>query len=258
MRAGPASTVRRTEGPRAGEREESRRGDAHVGEEPAELVLDHVGERSGDKQGRSCARGLVRHLRDEGGKRCVLALGEGRLDAAAGIVEHPDARGEGAVEAAGGALQVELDDLGGAGAHEEEGADVGAALQQAGDDAVEFLVGVGEAGEVALLHDGGGEARLGEDHHAGRRLQQVGAGARADDEEEGVLHLAVQPDDAGEAAEDLALAALLDDGGVGAASRAGTGEGVGGGCHDVCSTRGAARSSRARRSFTMYWAALTT
>ena len=76
------------------------------------------------------------------------------------------------------------------------------------DDAVELLVGVGEAGQIALLHDGGGKPRLGEDHHAGGRLDEMGAGARADDEKEGVLDLAMQPDDAGEAAEHLALAAL--------------------------------------------------
>ena len=81
----------------------------------------------------------------------------------------------------------------------------------AADLALELVIGVGEAGEVALVEDGGAEARLGEDHHAGRRLDQMGAGARADDEEEGVLHLAVQPDDAGQAAEDLALAALPKD-----------------------------------------------
>ena len=87
------------------------------------------------------------------------------------------------------------------------------------DDPVELVVGVGQAGEVALLDDRGGEARLGEDHHAGGRLDQVRAGARADDEEEGVLDLAVQPDDAGQAAEHLALAALAQDRRVGAAGR---------------------------------------
>ena len=76
------------------------------------------------------------------------------------------------------------------------------------DHRVELGIGVGEAGEILLLDDRGGEARLGEDHHAGGRLHQMGAGARADDQEEGVLDLAVQPHDAGEAAEDLALAAL--------------------------------------------------
>ncbi len=79
------------------------------------------------------------------------------------------------------------------------------------DHPVQLVVGVGEAGEIALLDDGRGEARLGEDHHAGGRLDQVRAGARADDEEEGVLDLAMQPDDAGEAAKDLALAALVED-----------------------------------------------
>jgi hypothetical protein len=35
--------------------------------------------------------------------------------------------------------------------------------------AVEFgIVMVGHAGKVAVFDDGGGEARLGEDHHAGR------------------------------------------------------------------------------------------
>ena len=67
-------------------------------------------------------------------------------------------------------------------------------------------------GKVALFQDRGGEARLGEDHHAGRGLQQMRAGARADDEEERVLDLAMQPDDAGQAAENLALAALANDG----------------------------------------------
>ena len=80
------------------------------------------------------------------------------------------------------------------------------------DDGVEFGIGVGEAGEVLLLDDGGGEARLGEDHHAGGRLHEMGAGARADDQEERVLDLAVHPNDAGQAAEDLSLAALAQDG----------------------------------------------
>ena len=83
-----------------------------------------------------------------------------------------------------------------------------AAPDQLRHDAVEFVVGVGQAGEVALVDDGGREARLGEDHHAGGGLDQMRAGARADHQEERVLDLAVQPDDAGQAAEHLALAAL--------------------------------------------------
>jgi hypothetical protein len=39
-------------------------------------------------------------------------------------------------------------------------------------------------------------------------LDEVGAGAGADDEKEGVLDFAVQPDDAGQAAEHFPLPAL--------------------------------------------------
>ncbi len=82
---------------------------------------------------------------------------------------------------------------------------------------------VGHPGEVLFLEDGGSEPGLGKDHHAGRRLQQMRAGARTDHQEEGVLHLAVEPDDAGQPAEHLALAALLQDRRV--AASAGHGEG---------------------------------
>ena len=149
-----------------------------------------------------------RQRRHEGGEAGVLALREGRLDAAARVVEDADAGLEHPRQAGGRARQVELDDLRRAGAHQEQQPDVGAPLEQAGRDPVQLLVGVGQPGEVALLDDRGGEARLGEDHDARRRLEQVGAGARAHDQEEGVLDLAVQPDDAGEPAEHLALAAL--------------------------------------------------
>ena len=150
-----------------------------------------------------------RHQRHQRRQTGVLALGEGRLDAAARVVQHPHRRREARVQALRRAAEVELDDLRRARADQEQHADVGPALEQPGDDAVELVVGVGQPGEVAFVDDRGGEARLGEDHHARGRLQQVRAGARADDEEEGVLDLAVQPDDAGQAAEDLALAALL-------------------------------------------------
>ena len=166
---------------------------------------------------RGLGRGL-RHLGDQGGEAGILALGEGRLDPRPGIVEHAKVGAEGAVETQRRARQVELDDLGRAGADEEQKLDVGPPLEQAGHDAVELLVGVRQAGEIALLQDGGGEARLGEDHDAGGGLHEMGAGARADDEEEGILDLAMQPDDAGEAAEDLALAALAQHRGVGAAA----------------------------------------
>ncbi len=68
------------------------------------------------------------------------------------------------------------------------------------------LLVVGALADV--VEDGRGEARLREDHDAGRRLQQVRAGPRADDEEKRILELAVHPDDARHAAEHLALTAL--------------------------------------------------
>ena len=124
----------------------------------------------------------------------------------------------------GRAGEIELDDLGRAGADEEQLADVGAARQQARDLAVKLVMGVGQTGQIRFLEDRGAEARFGKDHHAGGRLQQMRAGARADDQKEGVLHLAVQPDDAGQAAEHLALAALLEDGRVAAAGGGDGGE----------------------------------
>ena len=160
-------------------------------------------------------------------------------------MQHPDVRGEMRAQALGGARQIELDDLGGAGADEEELPDAGPALQHAGDLALEFLVCVSEPGEVALFEDRGTEARLAEDHHPRRRLQQVGAGARADDEEEGVLHAPVQPDDSGQAAEDLALAALPEHRGF----LAGTDPGR-------CVHAVVLASSRAARSFRRNWPAL--
>ena len=163
-------------------------------------------------------------------------------------------------QAGGGARQIELDHLGRARADQEQQLDIGPPREQLGDDPVQLLVGVGEPGEIALFHDRGRKARFGEDHHAGGRLDQMRAGARADDEEEGVLDLAMQPDDAGQPAEHLALAALAQDGRVAAArstavrvrslrqSQSANGSGWSGGS--------AAR--RAARSLSRNWVALTT
>ena len=189
-------------------RQEGDMPEAHFLEEAAELVLDHVGKRADHEEIRGVGLGQGRDHRREAG---ILALGEGGLDAGAGIAHHPDIRGVFGAEADGGAAQVELDDFRGAGADEEELADVGAAREQAADFAVDLVMGIGEAGEVLLFHDRGAESRLGEDHHPGGGLQQMRAGPRADDEEEGVLHLAVQPDDSRQTAEHLVLAALAQD-----------------------------------------------
>ena len=133
--------------------------------------------------------------------------------------------------------------------HQEEQPDIRPALQQALYHAVEFVLRVGEAGEVAFVKDGRCEARLGKDHHAGRRLHQVGTGARAHHQEEGVLHFAVQPDDARQPAEDLALATLAQHRGVAAAT-------VGVDGDDRAHVE--APCSRAARSFRMNCTALMT
>ncbi len=138
-------------------------------------------------------------------------------------------------------------------------ATVGAPVEQALHLALEFLLRVGEPGEVALLEDRGAEARLGEDHHAGGGLQEVRAGARADHKEEGVLHLAVEPDDPGQPAEHLALAAFLEDGRVAAARGGRRGEALGHAASCWAAAASAASAARrAMRSFQRNWPALTT
>ncbi len=162
----------------------------------------------------------------------------------------------------GGAIKIELDDLRRTGADEEEHANVGAALQEAGDDAVEFFVGIGQPGEIALLEDRGREPRLGKNHDAGSGLDEVRACARADNEEEGVLDLAVQPDDAGEAAEDLALSLLAQNRAGGAAGSGGNGRNGGRRIHRATSNPGSCAAAmvapcrRAARSFQRNWPAL--
>jgi hypothetical protein len=165
-------------------------------------------------------------------------------------------------QALGGALQVQLDDFRGARADEEQQLDVRAAGEKAVHHRIKFGVDVGEPGQIAFVDDGGGKAWLGEDHDARRRLDEMGAGARTDDEEEGILDLAVQPDDAGEAAEHFALAALLQNRLAGASGQGfrlgGRAEGQ---VHDAASADPnpvAARSSLALLSFSRNWAALIT
>ena len=170
--------------------------------------------------------------------------------------------------AARGALEVDLDHLRRARAHEEQKLRLGAALEQPRDHTVELLVHVRDSGEVAFGEDGGREARLGEDHHARRRLDQMRAGAGADHEEEGVTDLPVQPDDAGQPAEHFALSALAQDGELfGSAGGAGRLQveghahvhGAGSGCALADGKAAAdALESRAARSFRTNWVALIT
>jgi hypothetical protein len=85
------------------------------------------------------------------------------------------------------------------------------------DLAVKLFMGVGHAGQVTssrIAVPKRGSAKIITPAADCRRCAQV---RRAHHEEERVLHLAVQPDDPGQAAEDLPLAALLQDRGVPAA-----------------------------------------
>ena len=149
------------------------------------------------------------------------------------------------------ALQVKLDHLGRAGAHKEQHLDVRPPLQQAVHHLVELAIELGAAREITLIDDGGGESRLGEDHHTRRGLDQMRAGARAHDEEEGILDLPVQPDDSGQATEHLALSALAQNRRIGAAIA--LRGGAEGNVHDWASI-----CSRAARSFSRNCAALMT
>ncbi len=135
-------------------------------------------------------------------------MGEGGLDATARVIEHPGAAAEHAVQPLRRTVQIELDDFRRTRTDQKQQLDVRTTLEQAANHAIELVVGVGQTGEVAVVDDGCGEPWLGEDHHARRRLDQVGAGARTDHQEERILDLAVQPDDAGQAAKHLALTAL--------------------------------------------------
>ena len=186
--------------------------DSEFGEQPPELVLHDIGERANDEERRRGIGCLRRAIPDQGSEAGILTLRERGLDARSRIVEDAD-RGRVLLrQPLGRAGEIQLDHLGRAGADEEEQPDVRAPLQEAGDHRVELVVGIGQPREILFLQDRGGEARLGEDHHPGGRLQEMRAGAGPNDQEEGVLDLPVQPHDSGQAAEDLALAAFADHG----------------------------------------------
>ena len=156
-------------------------------------------------------------------------------------------------ESLGGLGKVELDDFRRARADQKQGANFRAPIQQAGDHPVKFVLAIGHAGKIALFDDRGGKTRLGENHHTRCGLKQVRAGARSDHEEECVLHLAVQPDDSRQAAEDLALSAFAQDRhAVGAARQ------FGGEAAHPGSATGPAVCNRAARSLRRNWPALTT
>jgi hypothetical protein len=110
-----------------------------------------------------------------------------------------------------GAFQVDLDNFGRARAHEKQQLDLGPARQKLIDDAIQFLVDVGDAGKIALVQNCRREARLGKDHHARRRLDEVSAGSRSHDKKKRILDFTMEPNDACKSAENFALPAFLDD-----------------------------------------------
>ncbi len=157
----------------------------------------------------------------------------------------------------GGAVQVQLDHLGRAGPDQEQLPDIGAASQQAGHFTVQLGVGIGQTGQILFFQNRGAEPGFGKDHHAGGGLQQMRAGAAADHQEKRILHLAVQPDNAGQTAEHLALAAFAQHGG-GAAADGRRGRKRGHATAPFSDSGDApALSSRAMRNFHRNCAALT-
>ena len=109
-------------------------------------------------------------------------------------------------QALGGVGQIQLDYLGGAGTHQKEGANLRPPLQELLHHPIQFVVGVRQARQVPFPQDGGAKTGLCEDHHPRCGLDQVGTGAGAHHQEEGIRHAAMEPDNAGEATEHLPLA----------------------------------------------------
>ena len=181
---------------------------AHAGEQGHEAVFNAIGQGAHDQQLLLIAGG---HQGEQGHQGLVLPLGEGGFDAAAGVIEHPHPAAVAVGEPLGRLGQIELDHLAGAGTHQKQSADLGAPLQQIGHQAIEFLIGISQTGQVPLPQDRRAEAGFGKDHHAGGALDQVGAGAGAHHQEEGIRHAAMQPHDRGEAAEHLSLAVFSPD-----------------------------------------------
>ena len=108
-------------------------------------------------------------------------------------------------------LQIKLDHFGRARANKDQHFDIGAAVQQTIHHPVKLVVNIGKAREIALIDDRGGKARLGKNHHTGGRLDEMRAGARANNQEKRVLYFAMQPDNTRQPAKHLALATLFKD-----------------------------------------------
>ena len=182
-------------------------GHPHPLKQQPKTVFDRIGQGANNQQLIFVA---ARHQRQHRHQGVVFPLGEGGFDATAGIIQHPHPARQLGTKPFGGPLQIELDHLAGAGAHQKKGADLGAALQQLPHQPVQFFVGIGQAGQILFPQDRRAEAGFGKDHHPRRALDQVGTGAGAHHQEKGVRHAAMQPDDRGKPAKNLTLAALLE------------------------------------------------
>ena len=93
--------------------------------------------------------------------------------------------------ARGDAFQINLDDFRWAGPDQEQKLDVRTALEKPVDHTVDLVVDVGKSRKIPFGQNGGAEAWFGEDHHSGCGLKQMRAGARSNNQEEGVLNLSV-------------------------------------------------------------------
>mmetsp|Transcript_18552 Transcript_18552/g.30583 ORF Transcript_18552/g.30583 Transcript_18552/m.30583 type:complete len:243 (-) Transcript_18552:868-1596(-) len=202
----------------AGRRQDLDRADAHGFQKADGLLLDHIGQSTNQQQLPFVGFGQHRDHRGEAG---VFALGERRLYPRAREVQHADRRCVALGHPFGGLGEVKLDHLRGAGAHQEQLFDVGAAGQKFVHHLVQLVLGVGEACQISLFKDRRSKARFSKNHHASGGLEEVGAGSRAYHQKECVLHFAVQPDDSRQAAEHLALATLFENRRIAATAMAG-------------------------------------
>jgi hypothetical protein len=156
-------------------------GDVHLLQQIAKLVFHHIGQCTHYHQ---LWFGLRRHLRIHAWQarhHCrqasVFALRKRGFNAAARVVKHSHSRVMNLIQTLRCARQIQLDHLRGARAHQEQHANVGAAVQQLVHHAIEFVMHIGQASQITLVDDGGAETRLGKNHHTSCRLNQVRAGA---------------------------------------------------------------------------------